>query len=733
MLLSLVAACSDNPEENGGNGDDKKGGSSSVIDIGARPVFDIPPRERPQELFSELQGIYMKIAPYGSGLFVYASTTDEPDNQRLLFCDIEAGSITAPYALPENFIPYDMIALSNGSLLVAGHFVRYNNIGAIEWIDDQFHIYQITNESTKRIVEGPEYASLGLFNTLAIDEKNECLYVLVNTSVLAYSLSGELLFDIEADGFIQDIIYSEYTDILYAMIVDGSDMSIMAFDENKGKFQELTRIQGGSIGVMIHKSNTHCFFVQQQSVISGFDKASNSFVEIFHLSAQGISGWVPFLCQYMEYFIVLVDDIAARTVKMQKIKIVDEYDGLVEVVKLGKFSIGIDLFLDALIADFNFLNPQYLIQIVDYSAYDEEAISMLHMDIIRGDAPDMFLLTDPDIQSNILPIRHYISSGILLNIAPYMERDLNFDDMLISAMNALYIDNACYFAVPSFTMRAMVGRSNVINEINYTNLNSFFEFLKSDFSKDDPKFIFTSSQSKFVVDFVLSNINQFADYTKGEAYFNSEIFITLLEAAKELKPIEGWDVAHFSRGSGQMAVFDFDIFGRLASYGAALNNDFEVMGFLGEPAGVALVPGHIFGISAATNNKEAAWAFLRELYENENLHENRNARFSMNKASHERSSEIYININSKYIDENEEGYYLSGEDFGFFIPHVDPKEIVNSTNFLIEQIDRIYIVDDAIVNIITEELTAFFAGNRTAEDTARVIQGRAQTYIWELT
>jgi len=674
----------------------------------------------------------MKIAPSNNGLFVYAATKDEPNNQQLLFCNTDDGSITTPYTLPDCFLPNDMITLSDGSLIVAGRYVKYNDAGAIEWIDEHFNIYHFTETNITHILQSSEYMSLGLFNSLAVDEKNERLYILVNSAVVAFSLTGELLFEAEVDGLAHDIIFSEQTDTLYVMITNAPDMKILVFRETENEFQELTRFKGGSIGAMIHRSDNYCFYIEYQNVLFGYDKASNSFIELFHLSTQGISGWIPFICQYKDNYIVLVDDIVKGTVKLLEFKVIEEYDGPVEIIKLGKFGTGRDLLVEAFMADFNFFNPQYIIQIIDYSIYDDDAVSMLHMDVIKGDAPDIFLLAEPNMQSNILPIFQYISGEKLLNIAPYMERDLDFDTLWSSALQALYIDNACYFAVPSFTMHAIVGKSNVINELNSNSINTFFNFLKTDLTSSNPNFVFDLSQSDFVVDFVLSNINEFVNYNTGEAYFDLGTFSTLLEAANEMTPINEWDITYFSRGLGQATTINLDIFGRLASYGAALNNDFMVTGFPGEPTGVAMIPRHIFGISSATEHTEGAWAFLREMYENENLHENREAKFTMNKMSFDNSAKTYIDVTSRYINEHEEGYYISSDDFEIFVTHVDPLDIVNKAKYLIEKIDRIYIVDYSLINIIMEELPAFFTGNKTAESTTQVIQSRAQTYLWEL-
>ena len=64
---------------------------------------------------------------------------------------------------------------------------------------------------------------------------------------------------------------------------------------------------------------------------------------------------------------------------------------------------------------------------------------------------------------------------------------------------------------------------------------------------------------------------------------------------------------------------------------------------------------------------------------------------------------------------------------------VDPltRQEVDALNAYICSITRIQSYDNSLYEIITEELTNFFAGKKDAKTTVDVIQNRAQTYINE--
>lgn len=50
---------------------------------------------------------------------------------------------------------------------------------------------------------------------------------------------------------------------------------------------------------------------------------------------------------------------------------------------------------------------------------------------------------------------------------------------------------------------------------------------------------------------------------------------------------------------------------------------------------------------------------------------------------------------------------------------------------LIASVDRSYSYDQNIMDLVTEECADFFAGNRTAEQAASLIQDRVSTYVNE--
>ncbi|MDE7112573.1 MAG: hypothetical protein K2O57_00060, partial [Acetatifactor sp.] len=56
------------------------------------------------------------------------------------------------------------------------------------------------------------------------------------------------------------------------------------------------------------------------------------------------------------------------------------------------------------------------------------------------------------------------------------------------------------------------------------------------------------------------------------------------------------------------------------------------------------------------------------------------------------------------------------------------KQLEKLVTFLLS-VNRRYYENEEIMNIVSEEIEAFFAGDKTAEETAKLIQNRVQLYL----
>ena len=73
-------------------------------------------------------------------------------------------------------------------------------------------------------------------------------------------------------------------------------------------------------------------------------------------------------------------------------------------------------------------------------------------------------------------------------------------------------------------------------------------------------------------------------------------------------------------------------------------------------------------------------------------------------------------------------YYLNNQEIKFYAlseqEYQQLMDLINSTT-------SVYGYDEGVMDVIEEDVKAFFAGQKTAQETAALIQNRVQTYVNE--
>ena len=79
----------------------------------------------------------------------------------------------------------------------------------------------------------------------------------------------------------------------------------------------------------------------------------------------------------------------------------------------------------------------------------------------------------------------------------------------------------------------------------------------------------------------------------------------------------------------------------------------------------------------------------------------------------------------------EKGGYWDNEKEEWVPIYSYSKEEIAKLEEVIYNTDRLYVADEAINEIVKEQVEAFFAGQRSAEDVAKLIQSKAMIYVNE--
>ena len=387
---------------------------------------------------------------------------------------------------------------------------------------------------------------------------------------------------------------------------------------------------------------------------------------------------------------------------------------------------------------FNKKSSDVRISIVDYSQYDgetgSEGMTKLNTDIASGSAPDILIL------SAAMPIKSYAGKGVFEDLTPYLENDeeISQKEYLTNIQDAFKTDGKTYAIVPSFYASVVTGKTEDIGDGSSLTLDATNELTAK--KGADPARMFGIATREDIMYLAMELCgSQFIDWDQSACKFDSPEFIKLLEFIKQFpekidENNQEDTSADYRTGKSlfyrdSIGTFDEYVYLKYGVFGT----DITMTGFPSQtPGKAAIFPQLEIAINAGSQEKDACWSFVR--------------RFLLD--DYQNSIEMYWPVSISALDqlsnkameplyyEDENGNQvedhiivnIGGEDIA--LPRITDTEVDQMYSFL-KGLDSEAYYDASVENIIAEEAAAFFAGQKTAEDVAGVIQSRVQIYINE--
>lgn len=363
--------------------------------------------------------------------------------------------------------------------------------------------------------------------------------------------------------------------------------------------------------------------------------------------------------------------------------------------------------IKAAVVDFNKSQNDIYIVIKEYGAGGksvEDAYAELSAGIAAGNGPDMIALKSGENH------RILAESGVLENLQEYVDHsELIREEDYIKAAWEIGKCGDVLFGIPTeFSVQTMAAKSSVVGEqcgIDVEGVRKLYE--------ENPEMALRSEESKLsVLDMCIGNqMSKFMDYEKKTADFDQEEFYEILAFAdtfpKEVKAddreILFYDCWMYSvnsliqvykeLGTKQITFIGYPTadgsFGRLMNQG-----------------------NYMYGICSQSNNKEDCWRFI-EYYISNRYEQELPMQFSTRK-----------DILAKQFEQEFAAHQSEFEGFQL-------EEVLADFEVICEQPGYTQSWDVIPAEIIWEEVQPFFAGERDAEQTAKIIQNRIQTYLSE--
>ena len=432
------------------------------------------------------------------------------------------------------------------------------------------------------------------------------------------------------------------------------------------------------------------------------------------------------------------------------------YDSVAHKQELTLATQGLGWDVQTAIIDFNRTNPDYRIKVIDYSEYntpDDYTAGALKMktELLAGNMPDII-----DLSS--MPVGQMASKNMLEDLTPYIDADaeLDMNDFFPNVIEAAKQGGKLVSTVSGFYIITAMGATAVVGDEPGWTYDEFNAALAEMPAGCQPFEQFTTKRD-FLSSCLQYSVDDFVDWSTGEVNFDNPEFINLLKFANSFPEEFNWetygengeeDYLENRLASGKQMLMSEYMFGldtllyEVYYFGG---KDVTFVGYpsvSGEGNGSVIGLSTGYGMSTSCADKDAAWQFLRTFFTKDYMRQN--YQFPLSRSLFDEQLKNFTEIQYQKTDD---GSYLLDEN-GEKIPIVrytyapgNGQESVPVYNLsddlaekvvaLIEGTTRVANYDTTITDIVKEDCEAYFSGQKSAEDVAKLIQSKVNIYVNE--
>lgn len=409
-----------------------------------------------------------------------------------------------------------------------------------------------------------------------------------------------------------------------------------------------------------------------------------------------------------------------------------------QTVTIGSFELiheGEASQLEVMIKEFNKYNKEYQLEFVHY-----ESAQDLYLELLKGDGPDAFQLTDSYVLA---------SKGVLEDLSPYFAQSqvVRESDLLPSVREAGMQEGKLVSVFTQFYLNGLIAGQEATDNGAWTP-EEFFEE-----GEQHPEALITPYISNFMVmDFAIKpDLDSFIDWQDRKCSFDSGRFIHLLESVRRATDGKQEDVteidSNFCRRlhDGEILTDRFRIgdVWRYMEYKDAYDGFASFAGYpnsSGSPYFYFELD-CMLAMNSASDKKEGVWKFM-EYVLSENYQRQRaiqaakqtiNGQFPVRRDAFDAYlTALFEEWNRRVEHWSSEGTQtmnnVSRQNWGTY--PVAGEEDRQQLLYMVENAH--WSSGNQVERILYEEAGSFFAGDKTAEEAARIIQNRVQLYLDEM-
>lgn len=371
--------------------------------------------------------------------------------------------------------------------------------------------------------------------------------------------------------------------------------------------------------------------------------------------------------------------------------------------------------------EFNGVSDEYRVELKVISEGDDsdkDVQTKIRLMLTAEDCPDIIDIDCIDGWEEM------VSKGIFEDLYPYMESSsvVSADDYLPQVLKCGRVDNRQIFIPYDFMLLMLYGKEENIGNGQRWTLEEMLDL----YEQHEGASILNCRPQNCLQYLMKVSTNEFVDFDSMECNFDTESFYRLLEAAAQayytqpesnraiLSVVEDYSLMDIAYIYSIEAYLGYA--GTILSYGEdGPEYRLTLKGYPSKDgrakADIQLSTGQNAAISARSRNKEGAWQFIEYIQSYK--------------------SDFYVGFPARESWFMERTQNLMPGSFDMAKEMECSQEDVDNLLDIIAEAEYGTGREEEVADIVLEEAQAYFAGQRTAQEVAAIIQDRVKLYIDE--
>lgn len=545
----------------------------------------------------------------------------------------------------------------------------------------------------------------------------------------------------QADGYNYFDFYKGFNNQIFVSYYGEKGTCLSTFDVRGGKVGKASESIGGNGDFSFFGGNGYDLYISDTEAFYGYDLASDSKTKLVDyvdsdIELTGSTSQVVAISD-VEFIACIMDlDYNFKTYRLKKVP--PENVKEKTIITLAGYCLDYDT--RRYVSAFNKENSEYKIKAIDYYSYDEESenygkgAEMLNMDIVSGNTPDIIML------GTEMPVESYINKGLLEDLTPYFAKDpdISESDMITNIFDAFKTNGKIYQVVPAFTIGTMAMKAKYAEGKNTITFDECKKLIEQTGVNGQNAFGLITRE-EFLQNGIQYAGNSYIDWENKTCHFDSDAFIDFLEYSNQFMaeiPESAYEDSKDTVYLSDESLFSITTLYTFREFKENTQGYFGTdVAYIGYPNNFGvnnsiINPTLRAGISTQSKNKDAAWEFLKIYYSDKYQEDLYN--FPITKKYFEKQAKAATE-RPFYEDDGEKVYYdeycyVGSQDIK--LRPMTQEEVTDVENF-IKSLSFVYSYNQNVDNIIFEEASAFYSGQKSAKEVADIIQSRVSIYVNE--